>query len=118
MRSDPRTLVRLFIGCVVLAGSALPAGYPEARLETPKIQATVYLPDANAGFYRGLRFDWAGVIGSLKYGGHDYYGPWFSKLDPSVRDFVFQDGEIVAGVVYDPVHDELFAAERDGALGC
>jgi myo-inositol-1(or 4)-monophosphatase len=25
-----------------------------------------------------------------------------------------QDGEIVAGVVYDPVHDELFAAEKGG----
>ena len=66
MRCEPGMVVRLLIGCACTAGSALPAGYPEARLETPKIQATVYLPDANAGFYRGLRFDWAGIIGSLK----------------------------------------------------
>jgi hypothetical protein len=96
MRCEPVTLRRLFIGCALVTGPALPAGYPEARLEAPKIQATVYLPDASTGFYHGLRFDWAGIIGSLKSGGHEYYGPWFSKLDPSVRDFVFQDGEIAA----------------------
>jgi hypothetical protein len=73
------------------------AEYPQVRIATPKIEANVYLPDAKTGFYRGRRFDWAGVIGSLKVDGHDFYSPWFDKYDSSVLDFAFRDRDIVAG---------------------
>ena len=59
----------------------------------------LWLPDAKAGFYRATRFDWSGVIASLEYAGHNFYGPWFSKYDPAVRDFAYQDADIVAGSV-------------------
>src|SRR5262249_32919033 len=26
-----------------------------------------------------------------------YYGPWFNQFDPSVRDFIYRDGNIVVG---------------------
>jgi hypothetical protein len=82
----------------ILLFELLPAAeYPEARIATSKIEASVYLPDAKAGFYRGLRFDWSGVIGKLKVDGHDFYTPWFDKSDASVLDFVFRDKEIVTG---------------------
>jgi hypothetical protein len=34
---------------------------------------------------------------SLQYNGHDYYGPWFQKTDPTVHDFIYQGPDIVAG---------------------
>ena len=38
---------------------------PEAEITNGLIRARLYLPDAHAGFYRGTRFDWSGVIGGL-----------------------------------------------------
>jgi hypothetical protein len=61
------------------------------------VQATIHPPDPVSGFYRGTRFDWSGVIGSLKYAGHNYYGPWFTKTNPTVKDYIYQGADIVAG---------------------
>jgi hypothetical protein len=69
---------------------------PDATTSNPKMQVTISLPDVNAGFYRWLRFDWSGMIGSIKADGHTYYGPWFNRVDPAVRDFTDQDADIVA----------------------
>src|SRR5438309_5820121 len=55
---------------------------PEAEIDNGVLKVRFYLPDARKGFYRGTRFDWSGVIGSLEYKGHRYYGPWFTKTDP------------------------------------
>ncbi len=72
-------LARICLAGVLLLESLPAAEYPAARIATSKIEANVYLPDAKAGFYRGRRFDWAGVIGTLKVDGHDFYTPWFDK---------------------------------------
>lgn len=71
------------------------ADYPQAEITNGPIHAKLYLPDAKTGFYRGTRFDWSGVIASLEFGGHNYYGPWFTKQDPAVRDFIYKDADIV-----------------------
>jgi hypothetical protein len=71
--------------------------WPQTEISNGQITAKLYLPDAKSGFYRGTRFDWAGVIFSLRYGGHDYYGPWFTQQDPDVRDFIYKDQDIVVG---------------------
>jgi hypothetical protein len=71
--------------------------YPEAQISNGLIRARVYLPDAQKGFYRSTRFDWSGVIASLEYQGHGYYGPWFTKSDPPVRDFIYKDHDIIVG---------------------
>src|SRR3954467_3590313 len=60
---------------------------PEAQISNGEIRAKLYLPDAERGFYRSTRFDWSGIISSLQYKRHEYYGPWFTKSDPPVRDF-------------------------------
>lgn len=73
------------------------AGAPGAAITNGPLQVKIYLPDANSGFYRGTRFDWSGVIHSLSFEGHDYYGPWFSKTDPSIHDFVYSGPDVVAG---------------------
>ncbi len=76
---------------------ATAVNYPSAEITNGPIRAKIYLPDAQRGFYRGTRFDWSGVISSLQANGHDYYGEWFNKTDPSVHDFVYRDADIVAG---------------------
>jgi len=72
------------------------ADFPHAEITNGQIQAKMYLPDAKNGYYRATRFDWSGVIYSLQYNGHDYYGPWFQKTDPKVHDFVYHGADIVA----------------------
>ncbi len=52
---------------------------PEAGISNGSIDAKLYLPDADRGYYRGTRFDWSGVIPSLRYKGHEYFGQWFER---------------------------------------
>ncbi len=71
--------------------------WPQTEISNGMLHVVLYLPDSNTGFYRGTRFDWSGVIRSLEYNGHNYYGPWFTKTDPKVTDFIFQAADIIAG---------------------
>src|ERR1700734_877329 len=89
------TIVALSILTGGLFVSAKAADYPQAEITNGQIRATLYLPDAQTGFYRGTRFDWSGFVSSLEYAGHNYYGPWFTKQDPAVRDFIYKDADIV-----------------------
>lgn len=70
---------------------------PQTEIGNGVLHAKVYLPDPVNGFYRGTRFDWSGVIGRLEFAGHTYYGPWFTKTDPGVLDFIYDGPDIVAG---------------------
>jgi hypothetical protein len=90
--------MRLFVE-FVLAGAvaAMAAGPPVAEISNGKIRATVYLPDPVNGFYQGTRFDWSGDDRSLEANGHSYYGPWFTKRSETVRDFIYDGEDIVAG---------------------
>ena len=83
----------------VLAAGALlrAADIPEARISNGQIAAKVYLPDAKNGYYRSTRFDWSGAIYSLEYNGHEFYGRWYDRIDPSVINWVHQGAEIVSG---------------------
>lgn len=106
---------------MVLA-SALLASSPaqaarQATLDNGVLHATVQLPNPRIGFYRGTRFDWSAVIASLTYAGHDFYGPWFTRTDPTVHDFIFSGNDIVAGpcsAITGPVEEFV---SPDGALG-
>ncbi len=73
------------------------AAHPVAVITNGLIRATIYLPDASRGFYRSTRFDWSGMIGSLECAGHQFYGPWFTKSEDGVCDFIYRDADIVAG---------------------
>ena len=72
------------------------ADFPSAEISNGQIQVKLYLPDARNGYYRGTRFDWSGEIISLKYHGHEYYGPWFNGADPKVHDYRFTRTGIIA----------------------
>jgi hypothetical protein len=74
---------------VLIASLALYAQeYPKAEITNGVIKASLYLPDAEKGSYRATRFDWSGVIYSLTYKGHEYYGRWYAKHDPLVHDAI------------------------------
>jgi hypothetical protein len=71
--------------CLAIPVAAQP---PEARIANSKIKATLYLPDAEKGYYRGTRFDWAGSIASLEANGHNYFGKWFDRYNPTTHDAI------------------------------
>ncbi|MEO7653373.1 MAG: hypothetical protein ABIZ80_23180 [Bryobacteraceae bacterium] len=75
-----------FIVLALLSASA--AEFPEAEISNGVLQAKLYLPDAQRGYYRGTRFDWSGAIASLRYQGHEYFGPWFERHDPKIHDAI------------------------------
>jgi hypothetical protein len=77
-------------------GNLWGADFPQTEITNGQLRVKLYLPDAKTGYYRGTRFDWSGVIASLEYQGHNYYGPWFDRVDPKVHDFAYVGSEVVA----------------------
>jgi hypothetical protein len=72
--------------CVFLGNGTLKEVDFEQYLSTvisnDEVQLKVYLPDSENGLYRATRFDWSGVIGSVQYKGHEYFGYWKETHDP------------------------------------
>ena len=62
--------------------------FPKASISNGVIRAELMLPDAKKGSYRGTRFDWAGVISSLQFQGHEYFGRWYEHHDPNIHDAI------------------------------
>ena len=77
--------------------------FPQAEIASAEIQATAYLPDAKAGYYRGTRFDWSGAVARLAWNKHEYFGEWFERHDPLLHDGItgpveeFQTGDSALG---------------------
>jgi len=87
----------ILLGCVAI-GAAMAADVPQADITNGVLKAKLYLPDAQNGYYQGTRFDWSGVIASLEYKGHNYFGKWFDKYDPKIHD-------AITGPVEEFMHD-------------
>src|SRR5207237_2136398 len=64
------------------------AEYPETQISNGPITAKILLPDPERGSYRGTRFDWSGIISSLQYKDHEYFGQWYEKHDPKIHDAI------------------------------
>ena len=94
---------------------------PQASLSNGLIDAVIYLPDPQDGYYRSTRFDWAGVIPCLSFKGHTYFGAWSPNHNPLVADsiagpveeFRSEDGSLGYG---DAKSDELFVKPGVGVL--
>ena len=96
----------LFIGFGLMP--SLAENFPQASITNGQITAKIYLPDAKHGYYRSTRFDWSGQLYSLQYKGHNFYGPWYERVDPNVINWVFDGNEIVSGpcsALYGPVNE-------------
>ncbi len=74
---------------------------PEATIQNDSLKVTLHLPDTAKGYYRGSRFDWSGVISSLNYKGHEYFGVWFEKYSPTLHDAITGPVDAFAPVGYD-----------------
>lgn len=61
---------------------------PQAEISNGILKASLYLPDANNGYYRATRFDWSGIISSLEFDGHNYFGKWFEDYSPTLHDAI------------------------------
>jgi hypothetical protein len=101
-----------------VAASLGAADFPQTELSNGELHLKIYLPDSKAGFYRASRFDWSGMIASLVFKGHEFYGQWFQRVDPSVRDFSFDGADIVASPCTAAVGPaEEFVTETNQPLG-
>src|SRR5690606_11440356 len=99
MISKINTLILAAVALFTSAG-AQEQSPPEATISNGIIQARLYLPDDQHGYYRGTRFDWAGVIFELTYEGHNYFGPWRDH-DPLVHDAITGPVEYFEPLGYD-----------------
>jgi hypothetical protein len=70
------------------AGPLSAQDYPKADISNGLIHAELMLPDSQKGSYRGTRFDWSGIISSLQFEGHEYFGRWYEHHDPKIHDAI------------------------------
>lgn len=103
----------MMIAILALVTGLLPAAdFPSHDIGNGQIRAKIYLPDRRNGFYRSTRFDWSGVIASLEYQGHHFYGPWFTKIT-DVYDFGYEGDDVISAAFTAMVGP----AEEFGVLG-
>jgi len=93
--------LKLCLCCVLVASAAPAADPPSAQIASGGVRAKLYLPDAENGYYRATRFDWAGQIASLEYQGHNYFGQWFERYDPKLHDSILGPVESFNAIGYD-----------------
>lgn len=67
------------------------------------LKITLRLPDGESGYYRGTRFDWAGVFESIIYDGCNYSEQWFETYSPVKHDAVWGPAEEFGSIGYDEV---------------
>ena len=82
-------------------GALAQANFPHADISNGLINARLYLPDTATGYYRSTRFDWAGVIPSLEYKGHSFFGQWFPRYAPTINDAIMGPVESFSPIGYD-----------------
>ena len=90
---------------------------PRAQISNGSIQASLLLPDAQRGYYRGTRFDWSGQIASLTYKGHEYFGKWFDKYDPAIHDAILGPVEEFVAATGGLGYDDVRAGESFVRIG-
>lgn len=78
----------ILIGLLALRVFAQTADFPKTEITNGVVKAIVLLPDAKRGYYRGSRFDWSGVVESLSFKGHEFFGQWFARYDPLLHDSI------------------------------
>ena len=80
-------IILCLCACLTAAASSAQE-FPRAQISNGTIRAELMLPDAQKGSYRGTRFDWSGIISSLQFQGHEYFGQWYRHHDPKIHDAI------------------------------
>lgn len=72
----------LFLSSSLVVSASQAKDYPQAEISNGLLKAHLYLPDSEDGYYTETRFDWSGLISSLEYKGHTFFGPWHEEESP------------------------------------
>lgn len=77
--------------------------YPSLEISNDHVEMKLFLPDTAKGLYRATRFDWSGVIMSVKYKDHEYFGYWKDTHNPLFHEDLAGpvEGYIKPGIGYD-----------------
>ena len=62
--------------------------YPSVVLSNGILDALIFIPDKDNGYYRSVRFDWSGFMAQVTYNGHTFFQDW-SELEspmPGIHD--------------------------------
>lgn len=92
-------------------------GFPGADITNGVVAAKFYLPDPAKGSYRATRFDWSGIIHSLQFQGHEYFGQWYARHDPLVHDAITGPVEVFDPVTGGPGYAEAAPGGRFVRIG-
>jgi len=108
----------LLVGVIIVPNASAKdkSKYPMHTLKKGDLTVTVYLPDAEKGYYRGTRFDWSGLVGQATYKGHTFFGPWKAAHDPAYAE----DADAIAeefGINGPPSYSEAKAGEAFIKIG-
>ena len=76
----------LFVISAFCQGKVDLSHYPKVVISNDDIRMEVFTPDPEKGLYRATRFDWSGIIGSMQYKGHEYFGYWKDRQDPTFHE--------------------------------
>jgi hypothetical protein len=55
---------------------------PQRVLANKAIKLTLYVPDVEKGYYRGVRFDWSGLVARVEYKKHTLFAEWKTPHKP------------------------------------
>jgi hypothetical protein len=88
---------------------------PSAEISNNLVKMKLYLPDAEKGYYRATRFDWSGLISSLEWQGHQFFGQWKETHDPLVHEDL--SGPVEASVMPGLGYNEAKPGENFIRLG-
>lgn len=97
---------KIIVVCLLFglyAGAVELADPPQTAITNGIISANLYLPDANKGYYQATRFDWSGLVASLDYQNHSFFGVWFDNYNPKTHDAVTGPVESFAPLNYNDV---------------
>jgi len=89
------------MGTFLIAGAFQSGSIPKAEISNNLIRARLILPETRHGYYMATRFDWSGMIESLEYKGHEYFGKWFEEYSPFIHDAIMGPVEEYLPVDYD-----------------
>lgn len=73
------------------------------EIKNNTLKITLHAPDCEKGYYRGTRFDWAGVFASIEYNGCNYAEEWFEGYSPVRHDAVCGPAEEFSPIGLDEV---------------
>jgi hypothetical protein len=98
---------QMSIAATSSCAAEIKSDFPKAVLSNGPVQAVIYLPDPEKGYYRSTRFDWSGVVACLTFKGHSYFGVWFNHYDPLINDSItgpveeFRSSDGLSSINYD-----------------